>query len=75
MKSRKSRQELHDLIFKQISDGKWFFSHNAFEAFMGYAATQGFTDDQVLRMAKSGMSSAQILAAVEAGASAGQRRN
>ncbi len=75
MKGRKSRKELHDFIFQQIADGELVFSHNAFEAFMNYASAQGFTDDQILTMAESGMSSAAILAAVEAGASTGQRQN
>lgn len=71
MKSRKSRKEFRDFIFQQISDGEWFFSHNAFEAFMDYAAAQGLNDDQILMMAESGLSSAEILAGVEAGASKG----
>ncbi len=75
MKSRKSRKELHDFIFQQIADGEGFFSHNAFEAFMDYAAIQGFTDDRILTMAESGLSSAEILAAVEAGESKGQRHD
>jgi hypothetical protein len=72
MKSRKSRKESHNFIFQQISDAKWFFSHNAFEAFMDYAVAQGFTEDRILTMAESGLSSAEILATVEAGESKGQ---
>ena len=41
MRSRDSRNEFHDFIFRQIVDGEQFFSHNAFEAFMKYAETRG----------------------------------
>lgn len=69
MKSRGSREELHALIFRQIADAERFFSHNAFEAFMNYAGKNGFTSDQILTMAKSGMSSAELFTAVELGLS------
>jgi hypothetical protein len=69
MKRRKSRKELHDFIFQQIADGDLFFSHNAFEAFMAFAAEKGFSDDRILKMAESGMTTAEILAAVEASTS------
>jgi hypothetical protein len=75
MKPRRSRKEFHDFIFQQIVDGKFFFSHNAFEAFMSYAAARGFTDEQILTMAESRMSSAEILATVEADESIRQPRS
>jgi hypothetical protein len=75
MKTRRSRKEFHDFIFLRIVDGEYFFSHNAFEAFMSYAASQGFTDEQILKMAESRMRSAEILAIVEAGASISQPRS
>jgi len=75
MKSRSSRKEVHGLIFQQISDAERFFSHNAFEAFMKYAGKKGFTDEQILTMAKSGMSGAELFTVVESGASAVQPPN
>jgi hypothetical protein len=75
MKTPKSRKEFHDFIFQRIVDVEYFFSHNAFEAFMSYAAAQGFTDEQILTMAESRMPSAKILAIVEAGASTSQPRS
>ena len=67
MRSRDSRNEFHDFIFRQIVDGEQFFSHNAFEAFMKYAEARGFSDVRILTMAESGMSGAEIFAAVESG--------
>jgi hypothetical protein len=68
MTDRISPEETHAFIFRQIIDGKSFFDHNAFEAFMEYAAMRGFSDAQILKMAESGMSSAEIFAAVESAA-------
>jgi hypothetical protein len=68
MTSRNSVQETHALIFRQITDGEWFFDHNAFEAFMEYAEMRGFSDAQILKMAESGMSGAEIFATVESAA-------
>jgi hypothetical protein len=69
MKGGASRKESHAHIFRQIADGERFFSHNAFEAFMKYARDKGFSDEQILSMASSGMSGADIFTTVDSGSS------
>jgi hypothetical protein len=53
-----------DLMFQEIQDREKIATRTAVEAFVGYAATKGFTLNQLIQMSKSGMSGAQIRYAV-----------
>jgi hypothetical protein len=53
-----------DLMFQEIQDREKIATRTAVEAFLGYAATKGFTLNQLIQMSKSGMSGAQIRYAV-----------
>ena len=65
MRDAQPYEKLVELMFQEIQDRAKIATRTAVEAFVGYAATKGFTLDQLIEMSKSGMSGAQIRWAVD----------
>ena len=65
MRNSQPYQKFVDLMFQEIQNRAKIATRTAVEAFIGYAATKGFTVDQLIEMSKSGMSGAQIRCAVD----------
>jgi hypothetical protein len=65
MRDPQPYEKFVDLMFQEIQDRDKIATRRAVEAFVGYAATKGFSLGHLIKMSKSGMSGAQIRFAVD----------
>jgi hypothetical protein len=64
MRNDSPYRKFQDLIFQQLQEKQMMVTQGAVDDFVQYAAGKGFTLDQLVELAKSGMSGADLWQAV-----------